>query len=134
MAAAVADQCLRKPPVVDVDVILAEAINQRGKVQPRTVAVQGGLGNVHRQRHPTRPFAGRHRPGRSDAAGGQRTTHNFNSRGLQAACLALDTQSNDVPRGDTRSPAAVQLGALEGAMIEFEEAFEAEHGRRPPTR
>lgn len=52
----------------------------------------------------------------------------------QAACVALDMLSEEVPRDDTRSSAAVQLGALEGAMIEFEEVFEAEHGRRPPTR
>ncbi len=52
----------------------------------------------------------------------------------QAACVALDMLSEEVPRDDTRSSAAIQLGALEGAMIEFEEAFEADYGRRPPTR
>jgi hypothetical protein len=50
------------------------------------------------------------------------------------ACRLYNEMEGAVPKDDWRSPAAVQLVALGGEMIRFEEEYEREHGELPDTR
>ena len=52
----------------------------------------------------------------------------------KAAATAYEQMEKEAPRDNFRSPAAIRLDALGGALIEFEEEYELEHGELPPAR